>query len=56
MNVEPMFFLSADNSKKDSDSTPVKGGADMGEQKAFVSCSILWNCSQMLFIAVIDAK
>lgn len=46
MNVDPLFLLHADNSKKDSDSTPVKGGADMGEQKIFVSCSILWNESQ----------
>lgn len=45
MNVDPLFLLHADNSKKDSDSTPVKGGADMGEQ-IFVSCSILWNESQ----------
>lgn len=37
MNVGQLF--SADNSKKDSDSTPVKGGADMGKQNFFVSYS-----------------
>lgn len=37
LNVHQLF-LYADNSKKDSDSTPVKGGADMGRQKV-----ILWN-------------
>lgn len=32
-----LYFLFADNTKKDSDSTPVKGGTDMGEQKVFAS-------------------
>lgn len=31
------YFLLADNTKKDSDSTPVKGGTDMGEEDVFMS-------------------
>lgn len=34
------YFLLADNTKKDSDSTPVKGGTDMGEEDVFKSLSV----------------
>lgn len=33
MTVDLPHFHFADNSKKDSDSTPVKGGTDMGEEE-----------------------
>lgn len=31
------MFVFADTTKKDSDSTPAKGGTDMGEEDVFVS-------------------
>lgn len=38
-----LHFLFADNTKKDSDSTPVKGGTDMGEREVFVSLLCIAN-------------
>lgn len=43
-----LMFLLADNTKKDSDSTPVKGGTDMGEEDVFVSANTRKNSRRRL--------